>query len=95
MSQTPDPYENLTINTGAVAQPNTSRSNKTGSWRQFLPIVDGEACIGCGQCDTYCPDQAIKQVDDQRYAVDRDYCKGCGICVNECPTDAIEMVREA
>ncbi|AWB27098.1 4Fe-4S binding protein [Halococcoides cellulosivorans] len=89
-----DPYENLSISTGAVAQPNTSLVNKTGSWRQFRPVIDADACIGCGQCDTYCPDQAAKQVDDQLYGIDLDYCKGCGICAEECPTDAIEMIRE-
>jgi pyruvate ferredoxin oxidoreductase delta subunit len=90
-----DPYENLKITTGAVAEPSTSQVNKTGSWRQFRPVIDQEACIGCGQCDTFCPDQAAKPVGDgDTYGIDLDYCKGCGICAKECPVDAIEMVRE-
>ena len=90
-----DPYEDLTITTGAVVEPNTSQVNKTGSWRQFRPVIDQETCIGCGQCDTFCPDQAAKPLNGgETYGIDLDYCKGCGICAKECPVDAIEMVQE-
>jgi len=95
MSDTQDPYENLKITTGVVAEPNTSRTNETGSWREYKPVVDPDTCIGCGQCETYCPDQAAKPVEGEDfYAFDLDYCKGCGICADVCPTNAIEMVRE-
>jgi len=95
MSDTQDPYEDLKITTGVVAEPNTSRANKTGSWRELKPVVDPDTCIECGQCETYCPDQAAKPVEGEDfYAFDLDYCKGCGICADVCPTDAIEMVRE-
>lgn len=95
MSHSEDPYEDLTITTGAVVEPNTSRVNETGSWRQFKPVVDPDTCIACGQCDTFCPDQAAKPVEGEDfYAFDLDYCKGCGICEEVCPVDAIEMIRE-
>ncbi|MFP4006160.1 MAG: 4Fe-4S binding protein [Candidatus Hadarchaeia archaeon] len=89
-----DPYDNLKITKGAVAEPRTSLVNKTGSWRSFKPVIDHDTCIGCGNCEKFCPDMAAKEVEEDRYEFDLDYCKGCGICAKECPVDAIEMVKE-
>lgn len=94
MSEKPDPYEDLTITPGAVVEPGTSLVNETGSWREFKPVIDQDACTGCGICETFCPDMAAKEVAERTYAIDYDYCKGCGICAEECPVDAIEMVAE-
>lgn len=60
-----DPYEDLTISTGAIVDPGTSLVNKTGSWRELRPIIHHEPCTGCGVCVTFCPDAAIKRVDDR------------------------------
>lgn len=66
---------------------------KTGTWRTIKPVVKNEDCIGCGICESFCPEVSIKVVE--RFAiVDYDFCKGCGICANECPKKAIEMVSE-
>ncbi len=93
-SEVEDPYNNLTITKGVVAKPNTSLVNKTGSWREFKPVIDHEECIACGMCETVCPDMSAKEVEEGRFEIDLDYCKGCGICAKECPVDAIEMVKE-
>lgn len=50
-------------------------------------------CNSCGNCWVFCPDDAIKWVDE-RPVVNYDYCKGCGICAAECPRGIILMVPE-
>lgn len=60
-----DPYEDLTIATGAVVEPGTSLVNETGSWRESRPVIHHEPCTGCGLCVTFCPDGAVKRVDDR------------------------------
>jgi NADPH-dependent glutamate synthase beta subunit-like oxidoreductase len=50
-------------------------------------------CIFCDNCVVYCPDMAVKRVDDG-YIVLTDYCKGCGVCVKECPTGSMKMQEE-
>ena len=68
-------------------------AQKTGTWRTLKPVVNREECIGCGICESFCPEVSIKLVD--RIAeVNYDYCKGCGVCANECPKDAIDMMPE-
>jgi 2-oxoacid:acceptor oxidoreductase delta subunit (pyruvate/2-ketoisovalerate family) len=51
------------------------------------------SCIRCDNCVAYCPDLAVKRLDDG-YEVLADYCKGCGVCVRECPTGSMKMVQE-
>lgn len=90
-----DPYKDLKVTLGAVVEPCTTLINKTGSWREFKPVIDHDKCIACGTCEKFCPDMAVKEVEEDRFEVDLDYCKGCEICAEECPVDAIEMVKEA
>jgi 2-oxoacid:acceptor oxidoreductase gamma subunit (pyruvate/2-ketoisovalerate family)/2-oxoacid:acceptor oxidoreductase delta subunit (pyruvate/2-ketoisovalerate family) len=63
------------------------------SWRVFTPRIDLDKCTGCKSCWLFCPETAIKWVDD-RPVIEYRKCKGCGVCVNECPVKAIEFVRE-
>lgn len=91
---TADPSDRPTMTPGAVAEPGTSLANRTGTWREFRPVIDHDACTGCGICEQFCPDMAAKEVAERVFAIDLDYCKGCGICAAECPVDAIEMVKE-
>ncbi len=78
-----------------TAKPGSTRKNKTGSWRTFVPKTDYKKCIGCGMCARVCPENAIKMVKNKNGKlvpkVDYDYCKGCGLCAAECPVKAIKM----
>lgn len=67
--------------------------NKTGSWRNMTPVLDGEKCNGCMLCWKFCPDVCMSADDPP--IIDYDFCKGCGVCANECPVDAIEMIEGA
>ncbi len=57
-------------------------------------IRETERCFSCGVCNfcdncwIFCPDVAIKRMEDE-YEVDYDYCKGCLVCVVECPRNCI------
>lgn len=63
------------------------------SWRVNTPKIH-DSCVGCGLCETYCPEKAIT-MNDRKPAIEYTFCKGCGICAYECPTESIEMIREA
>jgi len=69
------------------------RQNKTGSWRNVRPVIDYDKCIKCFICWKFCPEPAIKIVDELP-VIDYDYCKGCLMCAEECPKDAIGFEKE-
>jgi len=77
-----------------TADPGSTRKNKTGGWRTFIPRTDYNTCIGCGTCSRVCPEYCIKMTvveGKNKPITDYDYCKGCGVCAEECPVKAITM----
>ena len=57
-------------------------------------LIEKETCIGCEDCQPYCPVQAIRTIEGQDLSeVDQDECVECGVCLRAevCPTDAIYM----
>ena len=53
-------------------------------------LVDGEKCIGCGQCADQCFARAISIVNGKAVH-DEALCKGCGHCANVCPQQAVRV----
>ncbi len=64
----------------------------------FLPVVNEQACTGCGKCVTACPVEAMTMISandphkpKRKIAkVDNDTCLGCGVCVRVCK-DALSL----
>ncbi len=77
-----------------LTEPGSASLRRTGDWRSQRPILDREKCNKCGLCWLYCPDAAIKLLEDGYYEPDLFYCKGCGICASVCPKEAITMMEE-
>ncbi len=77
-----------------VLEAGNASFRRTGDWRSERPIMDKEKCNKCGLCWLYCPDAAMKLLDDGYYEPELFYCKGCGICARVCPREAITMIEE-
>jgi 2-oxoacid:acceptor oxidoreductase delta subunit (pyruvate/2-ketoisovalerate family) len=82
------------VGSAAFHDMTNSPERKTGSWRQFRPVLQRERCSRCWVCFVRCPEAAIT-LDPEDYAVvDYAGCKGCLVCVHECPTHAFTVVKE-
>ncbi len=58
----------------------------------YVPVVDEDACVLCGECQTTCI-YRVFTVDTQqkKVSIDDHKCWSCGFCVGICPTGAIEL----
>jgi len=54
--------------------------------------INQDLCIDCGECEAYCPVEAIKRVGGNSNYIDQELCVECGVCYNSkiCAVDAIE-----
>ena len=58
-----------------------------------VATVDGELCIGCGECNIACRYEAIELSDDVA-RVNHLRCEGCRACSVVCPVDAIQFANK-
>ena len=56
----------------------------------YVCAVSIEDCIGCGDCESICPFDAI-QLTDGLASISRETCMGCGVCVDQCSQGALEL----
>ena len=53
------------------------------------PVVDQDACVGCGVCAESCAHGAPLLRSDGKMHIDLKKCAGCGRCIGQCPVEAI------
>lgn len=67
-------------------------ANPESQSRKRVLLHDGKTCIGCGICQTSCPNGVIRMIQNgerQLAEFSREWCAACGICGSKCPTGAI------
>ncbi len=69
---------------------NTSLGKKIETIKAFLPKINQEKCIKCGQCVKACLSNALFQPKGKPPIVLPELCSHCGACQLACPTGAIE-----
>ena len=57
-------------------------------------VIDPDVCVGCTQCVSECPVDAISGESGQPHKIDRAICIACGACAEVCPVDAISKEGE-
>ena len=53
--------------------------------------VDGEKCIGCGECVEICPVEVYELEDEKAVPINDEECVGCESCVEACEQEAITV----
>lgn len=66
----------------------SSRKGKLRMHSTVKPSVKAEACTMCGQCITWCPEDAIIERDGKAFIL-AEKCIGCGECLAVCRFDAV------
>jgi len=58
----------------------------------WFPVIDEEACTGCGECLEFCANGVFALKDDIMEVKEKYNCVvGCDKCATFCPVDAIEF----
>ena len=67
-----------------------SRKGKLAQHSNISPKVIKKLCIGCGNCCSICPSQAIS-LTNKKASIDQRKCIGCAECITICLQDAIQI----
>jgi Na+-translocating ferredoxin:NAD+ oxidoreductase subunit B len=59
---------------------------------RFVPHVNPDMCIACGECESRCYFTAMR-CGDNGARVNPEDCIGCGLCAANCPEQAISMME--
>ncbi|HBB16292.1 MAG TPA: sulfite reductase [Syntrophus sp. (in: bacteria)] len=65
-----------------------SATNDVGFQGAVLPVLDKDACVGCGLCIKTCTVDAIRTGEDDKPVFAPERCIYCGDCIKICPTEA-------
>jgi NAD-dependent dihydropyrimidine dehydrogenase PreA subunit len=57
----------------------------------YLPRIDEEKCVSCGECVDVCPADVLKADDTSTTVADPAQCLGCESCISVCPNEAITV----
>jgi len=68
-----------------------ARRGKLAQHASIPHSVTRERCLGCGQCVSECPVQAISFQADGKVEIDHDKCISCSKCISICSAKAIEI----
>jgi len=59
------------------------------------PAEVSNECVSCGNCEKYCPFEAIKVHNGISAVVNAEKCVGCGKCAPACPANVISITPKA
>ncbi len=67
-----------------------SRRGKLDQHSTLSPKVAAKRCIGCGECEGHCSQNAISLIEEKA-VIDSEKCIGCGECIIVCPNNAVQI----
>ena len=72
--------------------PHGMPAEPTPAGQRGLPVIDVDACIGCGACVHACPYSVLEVIDEKAKVMRPEACKLDMACVDICPPGAIKIV---
>lgn len=67
-----------------------SRRGKLDQHSNVSPKIKRKTCIGCRECASHCPADAI-YLEEKKAYIDQKKCIGCAECIVRCPTESINI----